>query len=144
MRDKIIVEKIANAIATLDEIDGLIKSQPSELQTIDYELSDWYHYIENNEMDDETSVNIIKRIKELRIKRRALKNEYEIETTYQQHKSKLSGDTTRQFLLNEVYKTKKRLEAEYKNRVITDDDILLMIGQEKKRRGRPRKEISEE
>ena len=143
MRDKIIVEKIANAIATLDEIDGLIKSQPSELQTIDYELSDWYHYIENNEMDDETSVNIIKRIKELRIKRRALKNEYEIETTYQQHKSKLSGDTTRQFLLN-VYKTKKRLETEYKNRVITDDDILLMIGQEKKRRGRPRKEISEE
>jgi len=142
MRDEKITEKIRDAIKILDEIDEMIKSQPTELQTIDLELSDLYHLIENNELSDAASINVIKRIHELRQKRRSLKNEYEIETTYQTHKSKLTGNETRTFLANEIYKTVKKLNSEYKNRVLTDEDIQKLLEfKEKRKPGRPPKKV---
>lgn len=138
MRDELIVEKIKSAIQILDEIDDMINSQSSELQTVDYELSDLYHLIENNELTDIASVNVVKRIHELRKVRRSLNNEFEIESTYQIQKSKLTGNETRKFLANDIFKTVKRLNSEYKNRVLTDEDIKNLT-EPKKRVGRPKK-----
>ena len=138
MRDEIIVEKIKDAVKVLDEIDEMINSQSTELQTIDLELSDWYHLIENNELSDEASIKVIKRIHDLRRLRRSLNNEHEIENTYLTHKSKMTGNETRQFLANEIYKTVKKLTTEYKNRVITDEDIKNTL-EPKRKPGRPKK-----
>lgn len=139
MRDELILTKIKDAVKILDDIDEMIKSQSLELQTIDYKLSDLYHLIENNELSDEASINIVKAIHNLRKQRRSLNNEFEIENTYRQHKSKLTGNETRQFLANEIFKTTKRLNQEYKNRVLTDEDIQNIIEPKKKKVGRPRK-----
>lgn len=141
MRDKEIVEKIKNVVKLLDEIDEMIKTQSQELQAVDYELSDLYHLIENNDLDEKVSFNIVKRIHELRKKRRALNNENELENTYQTHKSKLSGSETRQFLMAEINKTSKRLGCEYKNRVLTEEDINTLFETKRTKRGRPKKEI---
>jgi len=141
MRDEAIVEKIKNAIKILDEIDDMINSQAQELQSVDYKLSDLYHLIENNELSEEASIKIVKFIHDLRKQRRSLKNEHEIEITYQTHKSKITGIETRKFLTNEIFKTTKRLNQEYKNRVLTDEDINSLIESKKKKRGRPRKEV---
>lgn len=140
MRNEIIVEKIKQVINLLDEIDEMIETQSIEIQNIDLQLSDFYHLIENNELSDVASINVIKRIHDLRVLRRSLNNEHEIENTYNTHKSKLSGKETRQFLLHEIYKTVKSLGSQYKNRILTDEDINnLLNGEVKKKRGRPPK-----
>lgn len=138
-RDKIIFEKIKNAVSILDEIDKMIDEQPEELQKIDYELSDLYHYIENKDLTDDVSIKIIKRIKELRIERRSLNNEYSIEKAYKDNSSKMMGTNSRPFLLNILNQTVKNLNCEYKNRVLTEEDIQNLETTEKKRRGRPSK-----
>ena len=134
-----LLDLINESISNLDEIDNMIDSQSLELQTVDYELSDLYHLIENNILDKEQSYEIVKRIRELRIARRELNDEHEIELTYNTHKSKLSGDNTRQFLLNEIQKTTKRLGSDYKNRVLSDEDIEKIMNPAKPKKGRPKK-----
>lgn len=141
MRDVEIVELVKQGIEILDKIDEMIKTQSIELQKIDYELSDLYHLIENNELSDEASVNVIKRIHDLRKERRALNNEYEIESTYQTHKSKLAGNGTRQFLATEILKTVKQLGKKYTNRVLTEEDIKSLTEPVKRKPGRPKKVV---
>lgn len=144
MRDEIIIEKIKSAISILDEIDNMIQTQSQELQQVDYKLSDLYHLIENNELSDEASINVIKTIHELRKQRRSLNNEHELEVVYQNHKSKMIGNDTRQFLITELHKTNKKLNSEYKNRIYTEEEINQLI-MPKKKRGRPKKvEVKDE
>lgn len=139
MRDKLIIDKITNAISILDEIDNMIKTQSEELQKVDYKLSDLYHLIENNELSDEASINVVKEIHDLRKERRSLNNEHDLEVVYQNQKQKMIGNDSRQFLVTELNKTNKRLNSEYKNRVYTTEQIEQLISP-KKKRGRPRKE----
>ena len=144
MRSKELLEKIESVVKTLDEIDEMIKTQSSELQKVDYELSDWLHLIENKELSKEEGYKIIERIHKLRIERRELNNEYELEKVYNTHKSKLTGTDTRQFLMVEINKAKKMLNQEYKNRVLTEDMFNETLeGVEKKKRGRPKKNTEE-
>lgn len=121
----------------------MIDTQSIEIQNTDLQLSDLYHLIENNELSDSASINVVKKIHELRVLRRSLNNEHEIENTYNTHKSKLSGKDTRQFLLHEVYRTVKSLGSKYKNRILTEEDIQEII-EPKKKRGRPPKEKTNE
>lgn len=139
MRDKLIIDKITNAISILDEIDNMIKTQSEELQKVDYKLSDLYHLIENNELNDEASINVVREIHLLRKERRSLNNEHDLEVVYQNQKQKMIGNDSRQFLVTELNKTNKRLNSEYKNRVYTTEQIEQLISP-KKKRGRPRKE----
>ena len=140
MRDKVIYEKIKQAMSILDEIDEMIKTQSIELQQVDYELSDWYHYIENNNIDENSSKKVLEEIQRLRKVRRGLQNEYEIENTYKNNSSKVMGNNTRGLLLAEINKTMSRLDCDYKNRVLTEDSINELLNT-KRRRGRPRKEV---
>lgn len=139
MRDKLIIEKIKNAICILDDIDDMIRTQSEELQKVDYKLSDLYHLIENNDLSDEASINVVREIHLLRKERRSLNNEHDLEVVYQNQKQKMIGNDSRQFLVTELNKTNKRLNSEYKNRVYTTEQIEQLISP-KKKRGRPRKE----
>lgn len=138
-RKEKLIELITTSISALNEIETMIDSQSSELQLVDLELSDLYHLIENNELDKEQSYNVVNRIHELRIKRRELQDEHELELTYNAHKSKLSGENTRQFLLAEIKKTESRLGSQYKNRILNEEQLKSLL-EEPKKRGRPRKE----
>ena len=140
-RKEKLLNLITTSISNLDEIDDMITSQSTELQLVDLELSDLYHLIENNELDETQSYNIVKRIHDLRVERRILNDEHELELVYNANKSKLSGDNTRQFIIAEVRKMNNRLESEYKNRVLDDEKIKILLGvEETKKRGRPKKE----
>ncbi len=139
MRDEEIFNKIKEAVKILEEIDIMISNQSIEIQNVDYKLSDLLHLIENNELSDEASINVIKEIHKLRKYRRSLQNEHEIENTYNTHKNKLIGKENRPFLLNEISKTIKQLGKKYNNRVYTEEEINELITP-KKKRGRPKKE----
>lgn len=138
MRDEIIYKKIKGAIELLDEIDTMINTQSEEMQRVDWEISDWLHYVENNDVDDKTSVRIVKKLKELRKFRRSLAREHEIEAVYKNNSGKMMGNNTRPMLLIEINKMVKQLDSEYKNRVLTEEDIKDVV-EPKKRVGRPRK-----
>lgn len=140
MRDEIIVNKIIDVVRILDEIDEMITTQSTELQKVDLELSDLYHFIENNDLSKETSLKLIDRIKYLRIVRRTLQREYEIENAYKNNSSKMMGNNTRGLLLTTIKQTVKNLDTEYKNRVLTEEDIKKLTEETPhKRRGRPPK-----
>lgn len=140
MRDEVVLNKIKEVIVLLDEIDTMIEEQSQELQKVDYELSDLYHYIENENISTETSVKLIERIKYLRLLRKSLNIEYAIEKAYKDNSSKMMGNNTRSFLLNSVCKARETYRNnEYKNRVLTDEDITELEITEKKKRGRPPK-----
>lgn len=137
-RDEIIYNKIKQAVIILDEIDKMINTQGEELQKVDYALCDWLHYIENNQISEKNSIKIIKEIQKLRKQRRCLHNEYEIEKTYKNNSSKVMGNNTREFLLAEISKVIKQLNNDYKNRILTNEEINNIL-EEKKKRGRPKK-----
>lgn len=141
-----LLELITTGLSALDEIDNMIETQSSELQSVDLELSDLYHLYENRgDLNKDQAYNIYKRIHELRVIRRILQEEHELELTYNANKSKLSGENTRQFLLAEIKKTQNRLGSEYKNRILTEEMINnLLEEKEVKRRGRPKKEESDD
>ena len=54
----------------------MIESQPTSLQKIDLELSDLLHLIESGKVPSSASDRVIKKLEELRLERRALKNEH--------------------------------------------------------------------
>lgn len=137
-RDKEIIEIINIAIKKLDEIDERINNQSSENQEIDYKISDILHYIENNELNDKECVKIVQLLKEFRLIRRSLRNEYEIEKTYKENSSKMMGNNTRGLLMAEINKKVKQLDNEYKYRVLSEEEIVKLIG-EKSKRGRKKK-----
>ena len=132
------IEKIKKAIELLNEVDSIIENNPKELSKNESELQDLLHLIENNELSEDASFNVVKRIHELRKIRREYKNDISIGTTYNTHKSKLSGRETRGFLLAEINKTIKTLGIKYSNRVLTKEDIQNLL-EPKKKRGRPSK-----
>jgi hypothetical protein len=144
MRDKEIVEKIYGLVRTLDEIDNYVATQNEELSKIDLELSDWTHFIENNDFGEDISHKVVIKIRELRRQRRSLCKEQAIEDTYKNNASKVMGNNTRQFLIAEIEKTIKQLDSEYKNRVITEEDIQELYTTTKKKVGRPKKVVEEE
>ena len=134
LRNEIIIEKIKLVVDTLNEIDLMIDSQSVELQNVDLELSDLYHLIENNELSENASVSVVSNIHKLRVYRRSLKNEHEIELTYNTHKNKLLGKDNRQFLMTEINKTIKTLGSKYKNRILTDKDVNDLLEPPKRKR----------
>ena len=139
-RDEYVYKLICDAINIIDEIDNLIATQSITNQKIDQEIQDWLHYIENNELTDSESIIVIKKLKELRIERRSLRNEYEIEKVYKDNSSKMMGNNTRGLLKVEINKIMKQLDSEYKNRVLTDEQIKQVLEPIKKKVGRPKKE----
>lgn len=116
----------------------MIESQPTSLQKVDLELSDLLHLIESGKVPSSASDRVIKKLEELRLERRMLNNEHEVELTYLAHKSKLTGKDTRQFLANEIHKTEHRLNCAYKYRILSEEEISELI-KEKKKPGRPKK-----
>lgn len=123
MRDKLFLEYLNNAIENIDKIEELIQSNSNEYSLIDKEIEDYEHLIENNELNKEQSVYVIGKIHELRIKRRSVKNEHELENVYLNNLQKMTGNNTRTLLLNEIHKMEKQLQSEYKNRIITDEEV---------------------
>lgn len=121
-----ILEKIKEANKLLNEVELYFDSVPAQQSKIDSQLSDLYHYIENNNLNAIQSCKIIKQIKLKRQERRKLLNDYELLKTYENNSTKLSNSENRQFLLAELNKTEKRLNNTYKNRIYTEEQFKTL------------------
>lgn len=111
-----IITQILNAEEILKNIDDYFNDLPNLQSEVDEELSDLYHYVENNELTPRQCTKMIKLIQQKRLIRRNLCNDYEIKKTYNTHRNKLSIESQRQFFLMEIHKTAKKLNQQYRYR----------------------------
>lgn len=118
-----VVDEITDAINILNKVDDYGESLTSRLSELDSKEQDILHYIESNKINILWCYNIIKKIKEIRIARRKVKNDMDILSKYESNKTKLLTNNNRQFLVTELHKKEKSLDTEYKNRVYSEEDM---------------------
>lgn len=111
-----IVSQILGVEEMLKDIDDYFNDLPNLQSQVDEELSDLLHYIENNNLSAKECTKMIKLIKQKRLIRRGLCNDYEIKKTYSTHRNKLAVETQRPFFLTEIRKTTKKLNQQYRYR----------------------------
>lgn len=118
-----ILEKVQEANLILNSLEEYYDLIPEKQSKIDSQLSDIYHYIENNNLNAIQSCKLIKQIKLKRQERRRILNDYEMLKVYKTNCNKLSNKDNREFLLCELNKMEKRLDSVYKNRIYTDEQF---------------------
>lgn len=122
-----IIEEITEIIEKLNIVDGYCNNLNNELNVLDEKTQDLLHYIENNKISAFSCYRIIKELKEIRQRRRKVKQDIELSKKYQEQKNRLASFDHRQFLLTELHKKEKQLQTEYKNRVYSEEDIQKIL-----------------
>ena len=107
------------------EISEMIKENPSNQQQIDYELSDYYHMLEDPSTTDAEFINIGKKIQEARTIRNDYQCLYALIKCYNENKDKLiwSPASNRADFRKAISYARKYLHEDYKYRVLKEDDI---------------------
>ncbi len=125
-----VMEKLTEANKLLDELEIYFDELPGKQSRVDSELSDLYHYIENNSLNASQSCKIVKQIKAKRLERRQILKDFELSKVYKTNSNKLSSKENRKFLFNDLNKTIKSLDSEYKNRIYTQEQLDTLNFQE--------------
>jgi len=122
-----IIEQARIIIGQLNSLDNYTSNLTNELSMLDEKTSDLLHLIENNKMKASACCKIVKEIREIRIKRRKIKQDLEISRIYNEQKNKLITKENRMFLIQELTKKEKSLNTEYKNRQYTDEELKELL-----------------
>ena len=123
-----IMAKTKEVIDLLDQIEEYGHSLMPKLSELDSKEQDILHYIEANKINMLTCYNIVKKIKDIRVERRKVKNDRELMDKWHDMKTKLiSNSNNRQFVLQELYKKDKSLQTTYKNRQYSEEDIRNIL-----------------
>ena len=122
-KDKVFLAKLQLVINTLDEIDEMAKKNPEEQQAIDYEISDYQHLLQNEDLSDDKMLEVAKKLKEARLKRVQLNNTSELAKTYYGNNKVLIYSDNRYKLVEAIKERVARLDQEYKYRVL-DSNVI--------------------
>ena len=94
-----IMAKTKEVIDLLDQIEEYGHSLMPKLSELDSKEQDILHYIEANKINMLTCYNIVKKIKDIRVERRKVKNDRELMDKWHDMKTKLiSNSNNRQFV----------------------------------------------
>ena len=124
-KETIFIAKIQQALTLLNEIDEIIKNNPTEQSNIDLQLSDYYHLIQEkgSEMCDSAKVKLVDRIEEIRLLREQHNDIYLIGDYYSKNRQKLQYTNGRNQLYNELSKLLGTLHKPYNYRVLDENQI---------------------
>lgn len=122
-----IVEKIKESIQILDNLDLYFEKLADLQRTVDLKLSDLYHCIENNQLKTNECYRVVKEIKKQRKLRRMYKNQYELLCEYRNKIQMFNNTDNRKFLLANLFKKEKLLNARYKNRIYSEEEIRIIL-----------------
>lgn len=124
-KETIFIAKIQQALTLLNEIDEIIKDNPTEQSNIDLQLSDYYHLIQEkgSEMSDSAKVKLIDRIEEIRLLREQHNDIYLIGDYYPKNRQKLQYTNGRNQLYDELSKLLGTLHKPYNYRVLDENQI---------------------
>lgn len=136
-----ILDNLIQAVSILNKTEEYLESLPNRLSECDSIISDYEHFIENNEVSKVDLKKLYKDMKEVFNKRRQIKKDFVLRDTYKNQIAKLNNISNRQFFIQNMKTTQTKLETTYKNRVLNEKDIeQLKIIETTKKRGRPRKQ----
>ena len=122
-----VAEEIKDVVERLDRIDEYSNSLTDNLSELDCKMQDLLHYIENNKINVLWCYRMIKEIKQIREKRRKVKNDMELLSKYNEQKNKMISKENRQFLMTEIYKREKMLSKNYTNKQYTEEEMQKII-----------------
>lgn len=122
-----VTEEIKEVVERLDRIDEYNNSLTDNLSELDCKQQDLLHYIENNKINVLWCYRMLKEIKQIRQKRRKVKNDMELLSKYNEQKTKIISKDNRQFLLTEIYKKEKSLSKNYTNKQYTEEEMQKII-----------------
>ena len=122
-----VMAKINEAIRLLNSIDEYGSTLVSKLSDLDSKEQDILHYIENNKISVLWCYNVIRKLKDIRIERRKVKNDMELMSKYNDLKNRLSSKDNREFILSQLHVKEKQLNTTYKNRKYSEEDIRNIL-----------------
>lgn len=122
-KDTIFLAKLRKVIELLDEIDEMAHNNPDEQQAIDYEISDYQHLLQNEDLSDEKTLEVAKKLKNARLRRVHLNNTYELVKTYYGNNKVLIYSDNRYKLVEAITDKLRTLNQEYKYRVLDEDTV---------------------
>ncbi len=118
-----VLEEIKNIISKLDSLDDYRENLNEILSNQDLALSDLYHYIEFNKMDNKKCYRMIKELKQVLNTRRKCKQDIAVLDVFIAQKNRLNLKDNRRLLIADIHKHYKSVTKEYKNRVYTDEEL---------------------
>lgn len=122
-KDTIFLSKIQILFNTIEELEALATTNPDEQRLIDYEISDYLHLIQNNDLSDEKLLEVTKKLKIARIKRNALNNVNELANTWFGNNKTFIFSDHRDILENAIKEKLKTLNCEYGYRVLDAETV---------------------
>ena len=122
-KDTVFLAKLQQVIKLLDEIDEMAHNNPDEQQAIDYEISDYQHLLQNEDLSDEKTLEVAKKLKDARLRRVHLNNTYELVKTYYGNNKVLIYSDNRHKLVEAITDKLSTLNQEYKYRVLDEETI---------------------
>lgn len=122
-KENIFLAKIQLVCDTLDELDKMIDNNPNEQQKIDFEISDYLHLLQNEDLSDNGMLTISKKLKRARLKRAMLQNTSYLIKTYNDNKQKLVYENNRGIFRSSMRNTINKLHQDYNYRVLEESEI---------------------
>ena len=146
--DLIFLAKLQLVMTTLDELDDIAKRNPTRQQMIDYEISDYLHLLQNEDLSDEKILELSKRLKQARLTRVSLFNTSELVKTYMNNNKVLIYSEHRHKLKDAIEEKMKNLNNNYNYRILEQEDVdsfkECTIIESKTRKKRGKYEITKE
>lgn len=123
-----IIEKIKKIKTYFNEIDEYFDNISSYQSQNDEYISDLLHYMEVNDFTQASALKFVKLLKEKRIRRRTLNNDWEIKRVFDSGRQRFSAGTDqREMFMASLYKKEKELSYPYNPRQVNFDEIDQLI-----------------
>ncbi len=143
MEKENIIDGIIQAISILNKIDDYLDGLSTKLSECDSLISDYEHFIENTPIEEVNLEELYLNMQSNFAKRRIIKNNISLNSSYKNLTSKLNNSTNREFLIQNLKNIQAKLGTKYHNRVLTQEDLdkfkRIDVEEVKKKRGRPKK-----
>lgn len=132
-----IIEKIKNIEKYFNEIDEYFDNISSYQSQNDEYISDLLHYMEQHEFTQASALKFINLLKEKRLRRRTLNNDYEIKRVFDSGRNRFAMYNSREMFMASLYKKERELSHPYNPRQVEFEEIDQLISV---KRGRKSKE----
>lgn len=121
--DTIFLSKIQILFNTINELEDMAKSNPEKQRLINYEISDYLHLIQNEDLSDDKILEINKKLKIARLKRQALNNVNDLANVWFGNNKCFIFSDHRHKLETAIKNRLETLNCEYKFRVLDAETV---------------------
>ena len=138
-----IIEKIKKIEKYFNEVDEYFENISSYQSQNDEYLSDLLHYAEQHEFTQASALKFVNLLKEKRIRRRTLNNDWEIKRVFDTGRNRFSMYNQRDMFMASLYKKEKELSYPYNPRQISFEEIDELISVKRGRKSKEKEENQE-